>query len=237
MEVLQSKSQIAEARRELERRGLSFTDSALKAGLRRLRIAGGVAVGDFVKSWDVLLTLRLIENSIEISAPVLDIGCYASEAIVALHRLGYLNLTGVDLNVDLKRMPYANSIRYVQADFLHTEFPDSSFQVITSISVIEHGYQGPALLSEMSRLLKPGGYFIASFDYWPEKIDTTGVKFFGMDWRIFSSEDVQELIREASKYGLIPDGELRTAGKEKAIECGGRKYTFGWLVLKKTSPA
>lgn len=234
MEVLQNNTQIGNARRELVRKGASFIDFSLKSILRRLGFIHGIKVGDMVKSWDLLCTLNFIEQHIAKSAPILDIGSYASEVIVAFHKLGYTNLTGVDLNPNLQKMPNAQNIRYVIGDFKHTQFPDASFEAITSISVIEHGYDGQALLSEMSRLLKQGGYFIASFDYWPDKIDTTETKFFGMDWKIFSKQDVEELIEQAAVHGLIPVGDLHFESQSAPIKCGGKKYTFGWLVLKKT---
>ena len=79
----------------------------------------------------------------------------------------------------------------------------------------------------MSRLLQVGGYFIASFDYWPDKIDTSGTKFFGMEWLIFSRNDVADFIKQAAYYGLKPFGELNFESQEAPIECGGKKYTFG----------
>jgi SAM-dependent methyltransferase len=233
MEVLQDKRQIADARRELLNMGASFVDSRLLSLLRHVGILHGVPVGDRVKSWDVLSTLKYIEHNIKKNEPILDIGCYASEVLVSLHKLGYSNLAGVDLNSNLRRMPYQDSIRYEVADFLHTKFEDSSFRAITSISVIEHGFQGQALLKEMSRLLKPGGIFIASFDYWPEKIDTSDTKFFGMDWLIFSEEDVAGFVSQAADFGLVPAGEIRYGAKERAIRCGGQQYTFAWLVFQK----
>jgi SAM-dependent methyltransferase len=60
---------------------------------------------------------------------------------------------------------------------MHTPFEDRSFSCITSISVIEHGFDGSRLVREVSRLLVRGGYFIASFDCWPEKIDSSGNYF------------------------------------------------------------
>ena len=104
MKVLQEKLQIANARQELIRRGVSFTESGLRSLMRRMRRLRGVAVGDRVKSWDVLSTLNLIENRLQKNEPILDIGCYASEVIVALHTLGYSNLVGVDLNPDLQKI-------------------------------------------------------------------------------------------------------------------------------------
>jgi SAM-dependent methyltransferase len=149
--------------------------------------------------------------------------------------MGYANLTGVDLNPDIRYMPYADNIRYVVSDFMHTPFENGSFEVITSTSVIEHGFNGQALLLEMSRLLRPGGYFIASFDYWPEKIDTTGIPFFGMDWKIFSKQEVLAFIQEAAAYQLSPCGEVDLRAQEKPITCAKRSYTFAWLALRKSA--
>ena len=86
----------------------------------------------------------------------------------------------------------------------------------------------------MSRLLKPNGYFIASFDYWPEKIDTDGIKYFGMDWKIFSKDEISNFIVEAADYRLFPIGEMMYNAKNKPISCGGKQYTFAWLALKKS---
>ena len=130
-------------------------------------------------------------------------------------------------------MPYADSIRYVAADFTRTPFENEEFDVVTSTSVIEHGFNGTALLTEMARLLRPAGYFIASFDYWPEKIDTSGVPFFGMDWKIFSQQEVLAFIEEARNYNLFPCGKIDLTANEKPVDYEGRQYTFAWLVLRK----
>lgn len=233
MKVLKNKLQIESSRQELIKKNASSLESSLRSLLRRLRLVSGVVMGDHVKSWDVLETLNFIEQHVHKNEPILDIGCYASEIIVALHKSGYANLTGADLNPDMKQMPAQGVIKYETTDFMHTPFADASFKAITSISVIEHGFDGQALLKEMSRLLQAGGYFIASFDYWPEKIDTTGTKFFGMDWLIFSKQDVADFIKQAAGFGLKPVGELNYESQEAPIECAGKKYTFGWLVLEK----
>jgi len=234
MKVLQNKMQISNARLELIDKGASLLESPFRYLLRKYGVARGVAMGDMVKSWDVLATVSFLESHVQKNDPILDIGCYASEVIVALHKLGFSNLTGADLNTDLQKMPYQNAIHYEITDFMHTKFADASFQAITSISVIEHGFDQQSLLKEMSRLLKPGGYFIASFDYWPDKIDTTGTTFFGMDWRIFSKNEVVDFITAAAAYDFSPDGEMMYEGQDRPIDCADKQYTFGWLALKKT---
>lgn len=238
MQVLQDKKQINTARDTLNKKGASHVDlpdSGLKALMRKLGLVSGVVMGDMVKSWDVLATVNFLESHVKKDGPILDIGCYASEILASLHKVGYSNLTGADLNPNLNKMPYQNAIRYETTNFMHTKFEDASFQAITSISVIEHDFNAQALLKEMSRLLKPGGYFIASFDYWPEKIDTTGIQFFGMDWKIFSKDEVANFVNEAATYGLFPVGEMKYDGKDKPIDCAGKQYTFGWLVLAKAA--
>ena len=233
MQVLQNEAQIADARRTMRKMGVSFVDSPLRARLRRLGWVRQEPFGDNVKSWDVLETLRFLERHVDKNQPILDIGCYASEVLLALHKLGYRKLAGVDLNPDIKQMPFQQAVNYQIGDFLQTPFADASFRAITAVSVIEHGFQSTRLLTEMSRLLQPDGLFIASFDYWPQKIDTTGVTFFDMDWKIFSREEVGEFLAEARAFGLVPFGNLADQGDERVINCGGKQYTFGWLVLRK----
>lgn len=233
MKVLQNKSQIVAARAELVKRGVSCLEQFPRSWMRKVGLCKNLAIGDNIKSWDVLETLDFISKHVPKNTPVLDIGCYASEVPVSLYKMGYTEISGADLNSNLNQMPHGDSINYVQADFMETEFEDSSFNAVTSISVIEHGFDAPSLLKEMSRILCTGGYFIASFDYWPEKIDTSGITFFGMDWRIFSKDDVTSFVELSGDYGFVSVGESHYEGQEMPIDCGGKKYTFGWIVLNK----
>jgi SAM-dependent methyltransferase len=233
VEVLKSKAEIEKARRELRRRELSFTSPWWKRLGYKIGISKAVDVGDELKSWDVLKTVNFIENNISQSAPILDVGAFASELPCILHNAHYSNLAGIDLNPDITKMPYADAVRFEVSDFVHTRFEDESFQVITAISVIEHGFNSKLLLAEISRLLRPDGYLIASFDYWPEKVDTSGITFFGMDWTIFSEQDVRRFLNEARSYNLTPRGKIDLSGSDRPIKCAHKEYTFAWLVLQK----
>jgi SAM-dependent methyltransferase len=199
-----------------------------------MRLLSRQEIGDALKSWDVLHTADFAVKYVKKNEPVLDIGAFASEIPIILHRLGFTDLSGVDLNPAVRKMPYADKIRYSVSDFLKTPFANDSFSLITAISVIEHGFRPRELLEEMSRLLKPGGFFVASFDYWPEKISTEGIQMFGMDWRIFSKSEVEELIRTARSYGLTPHGAIDLDADQKPISFFERSYTFAWIALQKT---
>ena len=235
MQVLQNEDQIHDARRVMNEQGVSAVDTPVMRLMKTLRLSRGLSVGDRQKSWDVLLGLQFIRQHVAKNDPVADFGCFASEVLVALHRLGYSCLTGVDLNSRLTEMPHQDAIRYVVSDFMHAPFEDGAFKAITSISVIEHGFKPKSLLAEVSRLLLPGGFFIASFDYWPEKINTEGTTFFGMDWLIFSRSDVEGFIELAKSHGLCPVGDLEFGGKDRVINCAGKQYTFATLILTKVS--
>ena len=70
-------------------------------------------------------------------------------------------------------------------------------------------------------------------DYWPEKIDTHHIQAFGMDWTIFSKEDLSAFIKEAAKYDLKPCGALHFDASDRVVKWKGKQYTFAWLAMQK----
>ena len=234
VEVLTKSAENVRARAEMRRRGLDSVTPFFSKVLHKTRLIKGVNVGDLKKSWDVLKTVEFIEQNVSKTSPVLDIGAYASEVLCSLHMLGFGNLTGIDLNPRLAYMPYSGTIKYIAGDFMQTTFADESFRAVTAISVFEHGFSGATILREMSRLLEPGGYLIGSTDYWPDKIDTSGMSMFGMDWKIFSKEELLSFVDEAANYGLTPVGQLNFEASEKVVTCLQRQYTFAWFAFRKS---
>lgn len=235
MDVLKNRNQIRQSRRMLRELGASSLETLPERVLRTVGLRRGPRVGDWVKSWDVLRTVEFLRSCLPNDQPVLDIGCYCSEVLIALHRVGYKNLFGADLDPRLEEMPFQANIRYEVCNFMETPFQSETFSAITAISVIEHGFDGSRLLSEVSRLLKPGGYFIASFDYWPEKLDTTGVTFFGLEWTIFSEKEIREFTSLAQSHSLVEVDPGNPGSEDSPIHFGGKEYTFGWLVLQKSA--
>jgi len=233
VEVLTKSVDITRARREMRQRGLDFATRWWAKLLLRAHLFRGETIGQLQKSWDVLRTLQFIEQQVDKGAPILDLGAHTSEVLLCLRKMGFSDLTGIDLDPAVKRMPYGESIKYMTGDFTRTPFPSETFGAIAAISVIEHGFSGEKIFREISRILKTGGYFIGSTDYWAEKIDTSDVQVYELDWTIFSRNEMLSFVAEAGKHGLVPVGSLNFKEGEATIRWKERDYTFAWFAFQK----
>ena len=234
LDCLRSMEQVTESRQRMVAAGTSTLSSAWVGFLHRLRLHPGPVVGDWLKSWDVCRVLEAIKAELRPDDPIADFGSYGCEVLPALAKMGFTRLHGIDLDARVGNMPAADCIAYSVGNFLTSSpLKAGSMAAVTSISVIEHGFDGEALAAELARVLRPGGLFLASFDYWPNKIDTTGIRLFGLDWRIFSRTEVQDFCAVAARHGLqpLPGGSLDC--DKPVIHWGGQAYTFGWLALRK----
>jgi SAM-dependent methyltransferase len=227
--VLREQSQIAAADRELQERGLLDPRPTVSAARRFARRLFRRPDPELVlKTWDVQRAVDAFAQRIDRSDPILDMGCFACDMLPALHRLGYRTLHGIDLNPAVAQMPHADAIDYRVGDLLSTPWPDGHFAGISSISVIEHGVPDEELCREVSRLLRPGGVFIFTTDYWPQKIVTTE-RIFDLDWRIFDATEIEALVGVARTHNLHPASDPRDlirASGSPPIHFAGYDYTF-----------
>lgn len=233
LRVLQTYAENEAARAEMQRRGISYWPARANSSVIDRILRRSIRVGELNKSWDVLQTVRLIESLFSRDEPIVDLGAYASEVLCSLHLLGFNRLTGIDLNPAIIRMPFHESVQYLTGDMMSTPLASGSIAAITAISAIEHGLARRPLFAEVSRLLRPGGVFVASTDYWPEKVDTGGIRMYGLDWTIFSRQEIESLFATAAEYGLVPAGDLQFDVAEPSIECARKHYTFAWFALTK----
>jgi SAM-dependent methyltransferase len=231
--ILQSSRENSEARQEMNRRGISSLKSSFSLRLRSLLRLPADYPCDPMKSWDVLNTICLIENMVPRDGPVLDLGAYRSEILPALHCIGYSDLCGIDLNPRITKCLYSEKIRYAAEDFYHTNFGDRTFQAVTAISSIEHGLDLDLLLKEVSRILAPGGLFVGSTDYWPEKIDCSDDHLFHLTWKIFDKKELIEFVTQAERYGLELFGTPKYEAKDQVVSYRGKQYTFAWFAFRR----
>jgi SAM-dependent methyltransferase len=93
---------------------------------------------------------------------LLEVGCGWGEALDYASRRGW-DANGVDISAECvaechRRYPRLD-VHQMPAEKL--DMPDGSFDRVESFHVLEHVNDFPAALSEMARVLKPGGYLIA----------------------------------------------------------------------------
>ena len=189
---------------------------------------------DYSKNWDHLAALDFILKHTGADSVVLDAGAdHSSRILPWLEAYGYRHLIGI--NVAFPSSFVRGSIHYMPGDIEQAPFDDQSFDVITCMSVIEHGVNETAYVHEMSRILRPGGYLITSTDYYPVPIPTHGKVAFGVPIRIFTKSDITRLLDSAGASGLRSDGDIEFDCTQTPIQWKGLRYSFIMFVLRKAA--
>jgi 2-polyprenyl-6-hydroxyphenyl methylase/3-demethylubiquinone-9 3-methyltransferase len=96
---------------------------------------------------------------------VLDLGCAGGFMAEALARRGAV-VTGIDPAADAVASARAHasaeglSIRYDEGTGEALPYPDAAFDAVVCVDVLEHVADLDAVLAEVRRVLKPGGWFL-----------------------------------------------------------------------------
>jgi len=97
---------------------------------------------------------------------VLDAGCGAGQGSAYLSQSGALYVVGIDISSEAilyaRQIFTQNNLSFVVMDALHLGFPDHTFDLVTSIEVIEHLIEPEQYLAEIRRVLKNGGILVLS---------------------------------------------------------------------------
>lgn len=189
------------------------------------------------KNWDFLAAFSAIMQRGQPQDVIVDLGSGNRSVILEwLHLYGYTRLHGCDLIAVPRREGH---IEYTRQDLEQTTYPEGFADVVTCLSVIEHGVNPAKMLAESSRLLKPGGLLLISTDYWCQPRDLTGVRDELGPVYVFSPQTLQtQLLAGTAQHGLdiigTPDfacGEL-VVNRPTVPELH-RQYTFYFLKYKK----
>lgn len=222
-------------RRALGQTNVALADCATALAAEQMLIEARLPTHpDRLKNWDGFLALFHTLSRVGPLDPVLDAGAERySSFLPGLRRLGYQDLTGINLAFDA---PFQqDGIHYQPGDITRTGFPDGSFAAIASLSVIEHGVDVAAFLAEAARLLRPGGVLFVSFDYWITPVETARQQAYGVPIRIFTLQDVAAMIASARRAGLVLDHAADFSCREQAVHWQrfDLRYTFANLLLRK----
>ena len=143
-------------------------------------------------------------------ANVLDMGAGGGEAVKLLHALGY-EATGIDLE------PRGEGV--AQGNFLHTPYPDGSFDAVLSQCAFFVSGDMSGALKEANRVLKLGGKLMLSdvfFEAPAALLERAG-------FELLQAEDMTDAWRE---YYL----EALWQGEDCGCEIPRGKCTY-WLII------
>ncbi|MBC7539473.1 MAG: methyltransferase domain-containing protein, partial [Bacteriovorax sp.] len=109
---------------------------------------------------------------------VLDIGCNIGQLLHLIGHQAQIKGVGIDISIEALQSAKLNSTNDFDFVLCSIEkglpFDDNSFDVITCMDVIEHLENPQFVLSEMKRVLKPGGRYLFH-------IPVTDI-FLSLDW-------------------------------------------------------
>jgi ubiquinone/menaquinone biosynthesis C-methylase UbiE len=119
-----------------------------------------------IKEFTVKFYPEMIAGLVPVNAPLLDFGCGYGRTLEELDQLGYTSLHGLDISAKMleiasSRLPGAKFSRC--ANF-KIPYPDAFFSGVLLIAVltsIQTSADQELLLSELVRVLKPGGFIYA----------------------------------------------------------------------------
>lgn len=225
----------------------SFED--LGKAVHSMQQAGLTSHPHTMKDWDMFQINDLLNNYPK-NAYILDMGCGGSHVLRLFYEKGFVNCTGIDLTISRTdrmtqvkfmfsrkpKRPYRRMkrpYRLMRMNMMKTNFPDSYFDLVVSLSVIEHEVDLNAFFKEAYRILKNGGVLFLTTDYWEPKISTDQLKIYGLKWNIFSKKELENLVRLSEEYGFSSsDHDFPSVG-ETFVHWKGKNYTFASVTLKK----
>ena len=179
-----------------------------------------------------MLTVDYSKFPIKAGERVLDLGCGAGRHAFEAYRRG-ARVVAADL--DVKELPPVNAMfgamrlegeaappagaAAVSADATNLPFPDGSFDAVIAAEILEHLPDDAAALSEIARVVRPGGSVAVTVPAWlPERVCWALSREYhevpGGHVRIFTQAELTAKVRAA---GLIPTGSHHAHGLHSAF--------------------
>lgn len=131
-----------------------------------------------------------IRRNIGYRAEILDMGCGAGFLSNDLALAGH-KVTGIDLSTSSLKVAEnrdkTKSVRYLQGDVYQVPFPRESFDVVTSMDLLEHVSDPQKVIREATRVLRPGGLFF--YNTFHKNPLSWLVVIKGMEWFVKNTPD------------------------------------------------
>lgn len=119
-----------------------------------------------IKEFTVKFYPEMIAGLVPENAPLLDFGCGYGRTLQELDRLGYTSLHGLDISAKMLEIASARlpGVKFSRCANFKIPYPDAFFSGVLLIGVltsIQSSADQELLLSELIRVLKPGGVIYA----------------------------------------------------------------------------
>lgn len=158
--------------------------------------------------------LKILSSYIKPDAKILDLGNGSGIGPRQLCQNGYANVVGLELNQELikaaEEVKNSETCRteYVEGDICKkTSFQDGQFDLVTAFSAY-HRFSSPECLKEVSRILKPGGYYFI----------TRGMLKNSDPVRVKATQIIEELAgKKVVDPTIDPEKELKAQGFNIAL--------------------
>jgi SAM-dependent methyltransferase len=164
----------------------------------------------------------------EAGARLLDVGAAYGFALDEARRAGWMT-TGLEISAPAAR--HASTIasgRVVVADAVAAPFASDCFDAVTLWDVLEHLPEPHAIVSEMARLLRPGGRLVLSTG----DVGSLAARLSGARWHLYTIPEHLFFYTRRSLRELLEAHGFRVV----SLRAEASTYTLGYLVerLRKT---
>ena len=114
------------------------------------------------KKFTTQIRLDLIKKYVPLNGHILDVGCGYGRTLDELNSKGYANLTGIDFSQSMidrgkKEFPQLNFLKNSNGNIPFTDKSFDSVLLLAVLTCIRKDTEQRKLISEIKRVLKPGG--------------------------------------------------------------------------------
>lgn len=150
------------------------------------------------------------------SGRLLEIGCSSGELLAAAARANF-EAVGVEADAQTSAIARGRGLQCVNGTLFDAQFPAEHFDAAVLFHVIEHLPSPVAVVRELQRILKPGGWLVLE----APNIDTFWFQLLGARWRQFIPDHLYffspaTLTRLCEANGFAVR-ELGSAGKAMSV--------------------
>jgi len=140
----------------------------------------------------------------------LEVGCGNGAVSKHIAKRYGLNVTGTDVDPEMiqfakKNIDDISHIRFLEMDATEMHFEDNRFDIVLSFGVMHHISNWEKVLEEISRVLKPQGFFIFS-DLAYSRFITRVFRHIIKNYSIYTIDDIINCLRR-NKLKIIHKGE------------------------------